>query len=424
MNRRLICGGIFAAAALLRLAYLAYARPLFPTLYWELASNLLQHGRLGFSGGWSTAYEPLYPLFLAVARAVTLDHVRLVQAVQALLDSVGAVYLYLLAEALTRRPSVAMLAGTLYAIDPTLVRHAVSPGEFSLMSTLLTMFAYTFVTASGPARAAVAGMWLGLAVLTRTMALPLIALAAALLALDGRHRAGAALAIAALGVVSLLGLRNYSVNGSLLPTRSGVNLFIGNSEYSAQLLPDQSPDVLQDYAMDVARQHGLAVSDFEIADERASDRLFMRLTIDEWRKRPAQMLWLKVRNVAYFFWPILVPKYVLAEDTTVTLEPGGRVLIENSPPRPPIEHIVYTASYCLVVAAALLGIRRRGHRVRRDLILWCIVATFVAASVVYFPATRYRVPMTFVLLFYAAVGIESLLMRRTLQSRASRQSHF
>ncbi len=412
MSRRRICGAIFVGAALVRLTYLACATPLFTTLYWDLAGNLLDHGRLGFSGERSTAYEPLYPLFLAGARAITLDHARLVQAAQALLDSAGAVYLYLLAETLTQRPAVAMLAGILYAIDPTIVRHAVSPGEFSLSSTLLIIFAHSFVTAAGPGRAVVAGMWLGLVMLTRTMVLPLVPLAAALLALDRRYLAAAALAATAVAVVSPLAMRNYSVNGALLPTRSGVNLFIGNSEYSALLLPDQSPDVLQDYAMDVARQHGLAVADFDVADDRAADRLFTRLTIDEWRRRPAQMLWLKVRNLAYFFWPTLIPKYILTEATTVRFDPAGRVLIDQSAPRPAIEHVVYTTSYCLGVAAALLGIRRRGRLVRRDLILWCIVATFVAASVVYFPATRYRVPATFVLLFYAAVGLASLIPRR------------
>ena len=39
------------------------------------------------------------------------------------------------------------------------------------------------------------------------------------------------------------------------------------------------------------------------------------------------------------------------------------------------------------------------------LILWLLLVTFVAVHSVYFPTTRYRAPVEFVLLFYAAVGI-------------------
>jgi hypothetical protein len=42
-------------------------------------------------------------------------------------------------------------------------------------------------------------------------------------------------------------------------------------------------------------------------------------------------------------------------------------------------------------------------------ILGCVLATFVVAHAVYFPATRYRVPIEFVLLFYAAVTFDHWL---------------
>ncbi len=367
--------------------------------------NLINHGQLGFDGRPTTGYEPLYPLFLAVSRTLTLDRVLLVQALQALVAAAGAVWMYLLTDALTRRTAVGLVAAGLYAVDPMLVRHAVSPGEFALMATLLCAFAYTFVTTATPARAAAAGLWLGLAILTRTMALPIAILAAAVLALDGRRQAALVVMVTALALVSLLGIRNYRINGVLLPSRSGINLFIGNSEYAAALIPEHSPDILQEYAAARARLHGLTISAAGLEDDSAADALFTRLAIDELKKRPREVLWLKVRNVAYFFWPRLVPAYVLTRDTTITLQPGGRFRIDGSPARPRIEHIVYTASYVLLVPAAVIGIWRRGRDIRRDLILWCIMATFVAASVLYFPATRYRAPTEFVLLFYAAIGM-------------------
>ncbi len=411
MNRRLLCVGIFVAAALPRLAYLAYARPFFVGEYWELAGNLLEHGQLGFQGG-RTTYEPLYPLFLAAARALTGDRVWLVQTLQAVVASAGAIYLFLLAEELTSRRSVALLAGALWAIDPLLIRHAVAPGEFSLMSTLLAAFTYSFVRTTRCARAGGGGPLARTGDSVRTMALPLVALSPAILAGNGRRMAAVVLATTALAVASPLAVRNYSLNGSILPTRSGVNLFIGNSKYSAGLLPDHSPDVLQDYARDVASRHGLAVSEYGIEDERAANALFTRLAIDEWRRHPGPMLRLKVRNVGYFFWLRLIPAYVLTDDTTIALEPDGRFRIENSPLRPPIEDVLHISSYGFLLAAAVVGIHRRGRAIRRDLVMWCIMLTFLAASVIYFPATRYRVPTEFVILFYAAVALDSLITRR------------
>jgi len=83
--------------------------------------------------------------------------------------------------------------------------------------------------------------------------------------------------------------------------------------------------------------------------------------------------------------------------------------VEHSPARPLADQLTYAVSYVPVLAAALAGIWVRRRALRHDLILWCIVLTFVAVHVVYFPATRYRAPMEFVLLFYAAVGIGALV---------------
>jgi hypothetical protein len=405
-------GGIFLVAALARLAYLWYSRPFFTTEYWQLAGSLLHRGELGFPlMGPTTAYEPLYPAFLAVLRFVASDRALAVQAGQALVAAAGVVWLYRLTERLAGRGSAAVYAGLLFAFNPVLVRHAVSPSEFSLMATLLLIFASTFVTAAGPAGAIRAGLWLGLAVLTRAMALPLVALAPAVFLLEGRRTAALGVALTALAVVTPMAARNYTVNGVMLPTRSGMNLFIGNSEYSARLIPEHSPDVLQEYARATAREHGLVVSEFGIEDEKAADRLFTRLALDQVREHPGKMLRLKARNAVYFFWPRLVPERILTGETVIELSGDGGYRIENSPSRSRLEQAAYTVSYGFLFMAAVAGIWIRRRDLRRDRILWALLLTFVAAAVVYFPATRYRTPVEFVLVFYAAVAIERLTGR-------------
>src|SRR3989338_3441099 len=93
--------GLWAFAAAVRLLYLAAARPAFIIYYWDAASSLLQNASLSLDGVKTAALEPLYPLFLAAARWLVGDRPGLVQVIQALVASAGAVYLYKLAVALT-----------------------------------------------------------------------------------------------------------------------------------------------------------------------------------------------------------------------------------------------------------------------------------------------------------------------------------
>ena len=75
-----------------------------------------------------------------------------------------------------------------------------------------------------------------------------------------------------------------------------------------------------------------------------------------------------------------------------------------------------------LLSAAVAGVFLRRREGRTDAILWSILGSFVLVHTVYFPATRYTAPVLFVLLFYAAVGVEEglrLIARRQDQAWAS-----
>ena len=91
---------------------------------------------------------------------------------------------------------------------------------------------------------------------------------------------------------------------------------------------------------------------------------------------------------------------------------GTDVHVENSPPRRRGHQVIYAVAYVPVLALAMAGVWLRRRDLGRDAILWCVAVTFVAAHALYFPTTRYRVPMEFVLLFYAAVALDRWLRRR------------
>jgi hypothetical protein len=397
---------VFALAAAPRLAYLLWARPDFIERYWLLASGLLQSGTFGFNGQPDTGYPPLYPLFLAATRWVVGDRPLVVQVVQVLMTSAGAPLLFHLTETLSHRRRAAWTAATIYAGYPLLVRHAAAGDPYTLLSTLLIAFADTFVGARTTARMALAGICLGAATTTRAAVLPVLPFVALSLTLDRRRRAAAALTAGTLLVVAPLVLRNHGVNGAWLPTRDGMNLFIANSEYTDALLPTEHPDLLQDYAMAAVTADRPDLAERQVFDAELNARLAdaaMRTIV----AHPWRTLLLKTKSVGYFFWPRLVPSRVADNDTVIELGPDGSATVSGSIPRPWLDEAVYTASYVPILVLAITGAWLRGRRgVHADVVLWAIALTFVAVHAVFVPATRYRVAMEFILIFYAAVAAD------------------
>jgi hypothetical protein len=415
-HRPVLAGaGIFLCALLPRLIYLLTTRPFFDSPYWTLSEDLLRYGTLGIDGVKTTAFEPGYPAFLAISRRLADDRVVLVQVIQSIVSAAGAVCLHRLATALSGRWQVGVLAAMLFALYPLLIRHSADPTDAALMTTLVMAFAATFVTAAGPARLAAAGVWAGLAVLTRAMALPLILCGAAIEWRNRGWRYAAAFALPALLLVAPYGLRNYALNGSTLPTRSGLNLFISNSAHTATVFPEYGPDILQDYAFDVLDMEMRIDTPRSPSVERDQDAIWTRLAIEQVRQHPLRIAGLKVRNVLYFFSPRLVPYHEPTEQTRIAFGDDGRFAVTDSPPRRLSHELVYAASYTPVLALACAGVWLRRRILGRDAILWCVLVTFVAAHVVYFPMTRYRVPVEFVLLFYAAVTLDRWRTSRTVQ---------
>lgn len=403
--------GIFVLAALPRLVYLLVAKPPFDSHYWALSESVLRDGSLSFEGIRTTAFEPAYPLFLAMARVLVGHNVLLVQAIQSIVAACGAVFLYRLATSLTGTRRVGMIAAGLYAGYPLLVRHSPDPTDAALMTTVILAFAAAFVSADTPFRSARAGIWLGLAVLIRTMALPLIPLAAGIQCWNGARRSAAALTVTAFLVMAPYAVRNYALNGSMLPTRSGLNLFISNSPYTSSIFPGYGPDILGEYAWSVLEASAGPPLPESPALERERDAEWTDLALKEMRRHPLRTAGLKARNVLYFFSPRLVPYHEPTETTRILLGENGRFTVENSPPRRLSHQVIYAVSYTPVLALAIAGAWLRRRESRRDVILWCVVVTFVAAHALYFPTTRYRVPIEFVLLFYASVALDRWMSR-------------
>jgi hypothetical protein len=402
--------GLFGLAVLPRVLYLLVARPSFELFHWDVATDLLQYGAIRDAVGPLTEFDLLYPVFLALGRLAFGDRPVAIQLLQIAVDSLGAPLLYRLTETLSGLRRAALVAAALYAFYPLLIRHAVVGDDAALLSVLLVGFSALAISATSARRGAIAGLCLGGAVLTRAAVAPIAVLAAGAVALTRGMRPALALSLTVVAIVSPWLIRNYVVSGSLAPTRGGINLLHGNSRYTAALLPEYNLDLLVDpYATLVAERRPDLLGR---AAEAELDRYYAALAWEEATARPRETANLLLAKVAYFFWPRLVPARVWTPETRITLFEDGRVHVSDSPPRPIHDQAAYTASYVVMAAAALAGIWMRRRILGRDLVLWCIVCSFVIMAMVFFPATRLRAPMEFVLLFYAAVTVDALLPKR------------
>jgi hypothetical protein len=395
---------LFSAAVVPRVAYLLIFRPRIESQYWALSDSLLQTGTFTIDGLPITDFEPLYPAFLAAARLVAGGSVLAVQLVQIGVASFGALMLYRLTLVLTKSPRTAGMAALLFAGYPLLVRHAATPSDSFLTTVLLIGFATAFTAMSSPAMAVAAGLWLGLSVLSRAMVLPLIVLCAAVLLGRGRAREAAIVAVVATAVVLPWWIRNHSVNGSWWPTRSGINLFIGNSPYSGALLPNYDLDLLEQPAYSLAAAERPDITPGSADYIPQIDAYLTGASVAHMKAAPVATVAQKLKNAAYFLSPRLSPLYVSGPETRVRLEPPDKVTVEGHLVRPRIEIVSHTLAASFVMIAAALGVYVRRRALAQDAVLWAILSVFVLVYALYFPATRYRAPVEFVFFFYAAVA--------------------
>ncbi len=399
---------IIVACAIPRLAYV-WLRPPDPgwgAHYWPLATSLISRGILGYEGVPSTYYEPLYPLFLAFARQITADHLFLVLALQALVGSIGGIYLYELALTLDRTVRTATIAVALYAFYPYLVAQSAALEEVSLLTTALIASAYYYSRAGDGAHSLACGVAFGLALLTRVTVAPMVAIA--VLALAFRKRYSIAIAIGGIAVVLYLpyALRNYRIDGSILPSRGGFSLFKANCRYSDQVIPAYMVDVLNAYARQVAVA---GLPNFNRATEREIDRFYVSQALYFMKRHPGRFLLRSTRHAAYLFYPRLVPFHPVGSATRTRFTGDDRIIVENPAHRRLIDELAYTLSYTPLLVAALVGAYMRRRDIERDLILHAIVCCFIVVYSISWPATRLRAPMDFVLMFYAACAIRRMV---------------
>jgi 4-amino-4-deoxy-L-arabinose transferase-like glycosyltransferase len=398
---------VFAMCAAPRLLALGLFPPRTSTYYNELATSLLTNGTMAFDGVPSTYMEPLYPLFLAVARLVTGDSTVLAIVLQVAVAAFGGVLLYRLGSRLAN-PRTGFWAAVFYALYPYLVRQSVARLEITLCATLAIAAALLLTRVERIRDAIAAGALLGLLMLTRTSFVVAALGAAAWLAWQGRPstslgtrtRLAAVFLLTTLLVEGPWLVRNMWIDGSPLPSRMGENLYVSTSDYAA-LLPLHDIDLVVPLAVADVRAEVEEMP--PAAKERGVDDAMLKRGLAFVREHPWKVLRLKARNALGLFAPQLLPREAKSDASFATMD-GGTLRIVNAARRPWIAEAAHAAAQSVLLVLAAIGIARRGIR-GRDAPLLIMLAAQAAVCVVFFPTTRLMAPVMFVLMFYAAAGV-------------------
>jgi hypothetical protein len=391
--------------ALPRIAALFWYPPDASTFhYWDISGRLLASGTLEAAGEIDTATEPLYPVFLAILRAIGRDSLTFVALAQIAVASVAGVLLHRIAKDMGGSRAAAVTFA-LYAFDPYLVRQSVSPIEITLSVALLIASIWSYSRRDSAGQAVTTGLLLGLAVLTRFSLLPIALGTIGLFIWRRRWREAAAFAVAAALTIGGWMVRTYAANGAFVPTRIGINLFISTSEYAWQVVPLRNVDLLVPWAYETIA-HEVDTTRLTLTGaQRVRDDALFGNALAFARDHPLTALKLKLRNLGYTVAPVLLPVDREAPDARARIE-AGVVHIEGLQARSRPEHILYSTSRAILLIGACVGLTRRRHRWdRMDGLLLVVAASIIGVQTVFFPTSRLLAPLAVVTIVYTGLAL-------------------
>ena len=363
-----------------------------------LADNLQDGAGLTYDEPYRLMRSPGYPVFLAIVRSVVpgTDGVKAIQSV------LGAISVLLVA-ALARRlggPHSAVFAGFLMACYPPQVfqpAYLLSEALFTSMALATLILCWRVLAAShgvdpksfilGPTT--LAGVALGLTVLTRPEFLLFPGLLSLYLLLSQRGVLAAVLLAVTVAVVAPWPLYNALIHDRvvMLSSRGGPNLWMGNNEHAVG-----DGDVSGNVEMAAAYQAILNANRSRPPEQ--VERIFYAEALDYVRARPMHFLRNMARKAFYFWVPV------------------GQSYQQRS-------RLFWTAhalSFVALLVLTALALPRFLHVRPVPVVLVALLASAYLTCLIFFPLARYRVPVFDpVLISMAALG-----WRRSSASIASK----
>ncbi|SRR6266436_850365 len=382
----------FLARALVRFAYgEEYFWKNSYSLFYDLAQSVAAGGGLCYEWfGTKCAHRPpVYPVFLVLTMVNGKSYVTIV-ILQSIIGAGTSLCAYLIGKKLFDRKT-GLLAALGVAVYPYFVMHDTALQETGLF-TFLTALAILLLLKSRRSASKVvwviAGLVLGLAVLTRTTLVVFVPFAFLwLLFLAGvtRREALGKTAVVALGfllVVSPWLLRNYFLIGSpTLSTLSGLTLWAGNNPYTFSNYPTGSIDA----------SVGKAWENLPPGD----DNTIKQLSNDE----VAQNSWFLHKAFGY------MKEHPGESFKRVFSKVGAAFSWRQNPAREGFVQTMYFFSYFPTLILAIAGAWISRRRWREHILIYGLFASFIIVTAIFFAHTSHRTFLDVFLIVFAANAV-------------------
>ncbi len=376
---------------------LTYVLQLENKLWWEDEVDYLALGQSiatgqGFTvNGEPTAFRPPgYPLLLAGLAKLGLDSVVEIRFVQIFLNALTLFFLFLLSLKIAG-PVAALVSTTVAAVYPYFIFGVGTLFALTWFSFTLVISVYFLIRGlEGDKKSliALAGLFMGLSILTRTSAavLGIMTLVWLFLVLRLSKKFivtaivfGATIAI----VVAPWLIRNYIVFGKpMLSTNGGRNLWLGNN-------PESTINSGSDIPMPAALQLRI-----DAASEIDADAIYNEVAINHIKSDPLHYVVLTIHK-ALAFWRF---------DPSPTTD--GYPRYKN------LYSIVSILSFAPIFFLALAGLWLANPSQRRIMLLWILYAVaFTMLHAVYITKVRFRLPLDYFLILMAGSAIACIAQR-------------
>ena len=368
------------------------------TLFFTLAHQLAAGYGYAFPGEPPTAFRvPFYPLFLA-ALTRGEPHYAPVLVAQALVSTGTVVVAGLLARSWFG-PRAGLIAAGICALYPYYVLHDVTlqeTGLFTFLAALATWLAVGARERGSFALAALAGLALGTAILTRATLAPFALFVIAWLALPQASwrpsRRGIVMSLSCLAAtlvtLSPWLVRAHDLTGRwTLGTEFGAAVFAGNHPLTFSHFPRESIDLSRAAAFaslgtadrtELARLQG---------DEVAQSDWYLARGLEWIAHNPGATLVGMARKLVAAFGPLPVPRHGLLGDS------------------------VHALSFFPILLLALAMLWHRRREWREDAPVYAHLATFAAITAVLWAQTSHRSYLDLYLIVFAAGALDRLWIR-------------
>ena len=377
------------------------------SLFYQIAERLATVHELSYEW-FGTKYAhrpPVYPALLAATMIFGKSYVVIV-ILQSLIGAGTVLCSYIIGKELFNK-TVGRLAAIGVAFYPYFVMHDTAlqeTGVFTFLTTVTILLLFKSRQSSSRFVWFIAGIVLGLAVMTRTTLIVFVPIALLwLLLLAGlkKREAFPRAAVVALGftlIVSPWLLRNYLRTGTpTLSTLSGLTLWAGNNPYTFSNYPNGSIDrSVEKASQRLTAEEQLAIKQLS-NDEVRQNKWFINKALDYINAHPGETF------------------------KRAFLKLGAAFSWKLNPAREGFVQTVYFLSYFSALLLGIVGAWLARKRWRELSLIYGLFISFAIVTAIFFAHTSHRVFLDVYLLIFSAYAVTQIYQSATLR-RASKRA--